>query len=536
MSVIVYRANLSSAVFPMLSEFMGNTVIVKQYDQSDISSINNNTDSDNYIKVALPYYMENVMPTESGYQSVGYIQRIPAATANGGDINFRNIFEIFYAAQYNAYIGICSDGKLYMLLTGSTVWLYIVNLNTYGTWTTTTLVTVANINGQSYICIQGVAILVITFSDLGGSLVVSPQSVPALTLANVIGITSCFGYLIAYTTTAVYWSSLVNPLDFAPSLITGAGGGEVQQARSAITLIVYHKLGAIIYTANNAIAMVYSGNSRYPFNFREIVEAGGLDPAYGGNQYTIPTNYITFDPDTGDHYIYGTSGIQLVNTQNAKLMFSAVASFVSGKYLETWDKINFVFTKYNLTSDMVRKITVVASRYIVVSYGQNIYTYALVYDIGLKRWGKLFIDHADVFDFSEEILNATADSSRDEVGFLQADGTIVSVDFTLFSSVADGTLILGKYQFVRSRFLQLQEIEIENLNTATGNIPLQLTVAPSQDGKNWDSPVSTLTPTVTDGQYVKYTPHITAKNHSLILQGQFNLNTVILSFNIHGRR
>lgn len=75
---------------------------------------------------------------------------------------------------------------------------------------------------------------------------------------------------------AIAWSSLIDPTDFTPSLVTGAGGGAVQGAKGDIVCCVSHTIGLVIYTNQNAVAAPTSGNARYPFNFRELVASGGI--------------------------------------------------------------------------------------------------------------------------------------------------------------------------------------------------------------------------------------------------------------------
>jgi hypothetical protein len=70
--------------------------------------------------------------------------------------------------------------------------------------------------------------------------------------------------LLAWNETTLYWSSTTDPTDFTPSLATGAGSGGVQNIKGAITIAAPISTGLIVYSNQNAVAAVYSGNARFP--------------------------------------------------------------------------------------------------------------------------------------------------------------------------------------------------------------------------------------------------------------------------------
>ncbi|MFK5173422.1 hypothetical protein ACI3QN_12985, partial [Propionibacterium freudenreichii] len=83
--------------------------------------------------------------------------------------------------------------------------------------------------------------------------------------ANILGITAYQGYLIAYDTSTIYWSSTLdidyttNTVDFTPSLATGAGSLTLEGARGPITLAIPATFGIAVYTTSNIVSAVYSG-------------------------------------------------------------------------------------------------------------------------------------------------------------------------------------------------------------------------------------------------------------------------------------
>jgi len=91
MGQVAYRANLSSATFPMTIADGGRTVIVPGPDQNFDRRVDpEGSQRDAGIPQAL--YMENVMPTTNGYQSVGYLR---APESVGVVTAVRNTFDIF---------------------------------------------------------------------------------------------------------------------------------------------------------------------------------------------------------------------------------------------------------------------------------------------------------------------------------------------------------------------------------------------------------------------------------------------------------
>ena len=57
-------------------------------------------------------------------------------------------------------------------------------------------------------------------------------------MAQVVGITQSTGYMIAWTKNTVAWSSTIDPTDFVPDSLTGAGGGGVEEVKGAINYCI----------------------------------------------------------------------------------------------------------------------------------------------------------------------------------------------------------------------------------------------------------------------------------------------------------
>jgi hypothetical protein len=197
---------------------------------------------------------------------------------------------------------------------------------------------------------------------------------------------------------------------------------------------------------------------------------------------------------------------------------------------------------------------------VVISYGKTTaYTHALIYDITFKRWGKLRLNHVDVFSFEApdlyglisytQLLNVNAlytalydltysdllvgnynpsTVPKQTIGLLQADGTIYTANFDIKQTNNLGVLLLGKFQFVRDHFIQLHTIEVENVQpTATDFL---CSVLPTLDGKNFVAAVNPTATLVNTDLYRRYGFHTSAKNLSALFTGTFYMSSIELWF------
>jgi hypothetical protein len=503
MAQVTYRANLSAKSFPFLSLNWGRTVIVPQYDNTFSRQLASQEDNDKDVGIPQIYYCHNVMPHQQGFQSVGY------TTLNLGTSDTFTFMGIIRDSGDNkTYFGVSASGKFYALI-GNT-WVYKATFGASGAQVTT-----AYVSGTTYIYIANYGCIKYDFAA---------QAFVAVTLTavdptQVLGVAYSAGYLIVWTKTTVAWSSTIDPTDFTPSLVTGAGGGGVESARGAINLCFAHTQGFIIYTTANAVAALYSGNSRYPFNFREIVASGGLDSI----------NQIAYDANSGNHYAYTTSGMQLVSTTQTSTILPELTDFISGRMFEDYDEITDTFTSGTLTAAMQKQVTMVSDRYLVISYGATSLTHALVYDLTDKRWGKLKIPHVMCFEY--QLSNpGVVEIPRQSIAFLQADGTVKAVDFTVGAINSSGVICLGKYQFVRQRTLLLDEVVVEDIPVGANFTLYDL---PALDGKN----TTKVTPTLlySNGLMRRYGCDAVGVNHSILLKGSFSVVSLVLTFHIHGK-
>lgn len=524
MSVVTYRGNVSSAFFPFVSRYQGRTIIVPGPDNNFNRQLQSAADSDKDIGIPQVYYCHNVMPNGDGLQSIGYEQRISAIDGTNRLI-FQQITLRDDAAGKKGSFAFALNG-FYYTVNEAVGWSVLIN--SYfdpasglvvpfpaGIFTDRPL-SFAHVGGITYLYVSGFGCFVWDFT-LNRFVI---TALTALVASEIIGLTESNGYLIAFSSNAVAWSSLIDPTDFTPSLQTGAGGGNVEGVKGNITCGAPTSNGFVLYTEANAVAVLYTGNAQYPFQFSECVGAGGVS--------TIER--VTYDADSGFNYAYTSYGFQILRAKTAETVLADVTDFLAGQQLEDFDDTSLAFSYYTLTAPLLKKLTYVANRYLIISYGITELTHAIVYDTVQKRFGKLKFTHVDCFQY-ELLSEAVSDIPRKSIAFIKNTGAVHVVNFALPFTARNGTVLLGKYQYVRARNLQLQLAEIEG---PTDGGVMSVYDFVSVDGKNYSYilPATPITIAPDLGIYGFGSPD--AKNHSILIQGAYNLSTIILSFNISG--
>ena len=507
-----YRAGLYNPVMPFTSDRFGRSVILGQIDQASVRSTSQSaSDASTTTQVPQIYYAHNVMPTEYGVQSVSYSQHTAAFP---GATTFRQVLNLRDGKDNRAYLGITSTDQIYISFPNFAAWQLLATITGAGT----SLVTVAFVKGVTYIYFAEEGCYKYDFdtNTLQG------VSLNGLDASAVLGIFTVSGYLLAWTEDKVAWSTPGDPTEFDPTQ-AGAGGGALEGARGAIVVCASSTSGFIAYTTGNAVAGTYSGSEDFPFNFRELAQSGGLKR----------TEHVDYIAQTGGQYAYTTQGVQIISVQNAQLTLPELTDFLAGRRIEDFNTTTNQFVVTSLTTSMRKSIRVIASRYLVVSYGNPAlphYTHAIVYDGMLKRYGQLRFDHVQSIDLL--LGEDSFDVPRKAIGFLQATGLIALANLDMYADATDAVMLLGKYQLLRQRFLKIDSIEFEGIEQDDTFTVRNLY---SLDGKNqiisqplgvWNS----------EGFLRKYYCSLAAMNHSFLLKGSFALNTVILKFHVHGKR
>jgi hypothetical protein len=507
----IYPMNMQDTIFPLLSEQQTRTIMGASIGQAPAEAVKPGV-----------AYMHNVMPTKYGMSSVGYTEIAPNLAIPSAQpfVDVRVMFGDS-AANVRTYIGFTADGKIYLLDRFSDTWVAVqagLAGVAAGDFDKDKLSS-ATVNKVTYLFYAGVNIYRLLDISVPQ---IQAATATGLNIANVVGITSSYGYLVAVTKDAVAWSSTIDPLDFTPSQVTGAGGGVVANADGDILFATSNSLGILIYTLNNIVAATYTGNALYPFKFREV------DGSKGG----VTLSNVAWESNSAQQFVYSKAGLMSVTSKQADMFLPEISDFLSGQRFEDFNEVTKLLVQTELAIDtkLVKQIKYISSRYIVISYGLPstpvLFTHALVIDTAMSKVGKLKIDHADVFEYT----TASADGSKDLIAFLAGLGSTKIVNFSAVAANT-GVIVMGKLQATLTRLLGLMGVEVENVNTGAS---LELLSSASFDGKNFTNVAGTLKDTASNVR--EYAFRSSALTHNIILIGQFNLVNLQVTYRIEGRR
>lgn len=542
MSKYRFQGALNAAQFPLVSSFQARTVVQPQLDTNvkTNQAFYGTQESADY---AIPQllYCENVLPTAEGLMSVGYedlIAGIPGETSFDQVITLRD-------ADENTFLFAPAGGKnyIYNALTG--IWESTNPISAVGV-----RVSRAYVNGRTFVCYSGLGIY--EYNTVAGTFLA--VTILGLTADQILGIGGSSNYLLIHDKLTVYWSSLINPVDFVPSLTTGAGFAIPQDVKGDITALLGTSGGFIICTSKNAVAAVYTQNSRAPFTFKEVANSGGVQTS----------EQVALEQTSGMQYIWGTAGLQSLTTQKAETVSAELNDFLAGRVWEYWDRENkkLIFVKDG-SLEFAVKLSYLNSRYLVVSYatgGSNLFNYALIFDVALKRWGKLKIDHADCFSYTypalvgdlsyDDLAGTSYDAlsltsydglavgvvpfqpSKLSMAFLKPDGSVQLALPNYYKEDQAGVAIFGKFQLTRARLMTIQQLAIEGI---FGTSEMLVTAIASSNGKALDTAKSMQL--LLNGDQVRtYARRLTGINVSIVVEGSFALTSYLLEVTNDGDR
>lgn len=544
MAQISYRGNLTSGHFPFLSAYQGQTVIVGGKDQAFQNQVVVGQDSEDKDK-GFPqlYYCHNVVPTLQGIQSVGFINRLPGIDAS---VDFDDVF-ILRDIEENKYLFSPAAGNNYVFDGNNAVWQTAnsaPNVPPVGSLP----VTVAYLNGHTYVffpedgCYE--------YDNVTEEFVAVPFT--GVTAADLLGITSANGFLIAYDQFSVYRSQVTDPTDFTPDFSLGSGASIPEAIGGQIVVCLPILNGFIIYTTKNNVGATFSQNIRFPFIYAEVQGSAGINHP----------RHVAWQNNTGFHFAWTQAGLQKVDKSKATITFPEVTDFFAAKIFEDYDTTENEFVVTKLATQLSIKLATAGKRFLIISYGIEFpYTHALVYDLGLKRWGKVKLTHSAAFelylpnphgaitwDMLAELtwqdfgvtswaqlssILFTFEEPKELVAFLQTDGTVKTLNFDEVTAGEEGVAVLGKYQFVRERFCSIQELELENIPETPANFDVFL--LSSINGRTIDR-ISEPYLYINEDTYRRYLSNVEGKNHSIACVGDFYLSSLEMKFHITSHR
>lgn len=535
------RLNLASAIFPFSVEGAGRSIIMPQADENFDRYNAANTTPDKGVPQV--FYMHNVVPIANGYQSIGWVQQLAGLATH---TDFDTCFPLFSSNGSN-FLFVPGQGSNYIYDGNVGSWTSVSPLAS-GSVPAGVLVTTAYIQGITYIYYSGIG----CFTYDSTNRVLTPVTLTGLTESEVLGITAANGYMIAWTTTTVAWSSLTTPTSFTPSIDTGAGGGSVQAAKGNINFCVPISGGFLIYCQQNIVGAQYTANTAFPYIITEITGSGGV----------ATIDQVGYQTNLPYQVAMTTAGIQQVSLQSAIPTMPEVSDFLTSQLYEDFDETSLSISYTYLSSQLGIKIATVSDRYVVISYGEQApnFTRAIIYDIGLNRYGILKLPHRSCFSFVNpapngliaynELMNTPiaslgqttyqdffttiqlAVTPKENLAFMQEDGTVQLVDFEVSEVNADGVFIIGKFQNQRNQVFVHQRTDVETVSSASS---FKMYLLPTFDGKDFGAAVPT-TEILTGSLTRRLAKRYTASNISLCLVGAFNLSSIVMNFTVGGSR
>src|SRR5690606_1903945 len=233
---------------------------------------------------------------------------------------------------------------------------------------------------------------------------------------------------------------------------------------------------------------------------------------------------------------YSTAGLQSLNQVVVENVLPDVSDFLGARRFEDFDETTDTFIMQELPNDIGVAVEAVGNRYLIVSYSTGSidhFTHAIVVDNKMQRIGKLKVDHVGVFPY-RPIVGGVLSSTNTKIGFFKEDASAVIVNPDIDGSEASGVILFGKFQYVRQRWIQLQQVELEN-GSRIGNIVSF--VYYSYRGKD---------PSGIDVGQQEHLDMISTsrkswffsavgKNLSLLIKGGFDLISLVIHINLHGK-
>ena len=585
MPVQTYKLALNNARFPLVSTWGSRAVSVPGLDTGTrVSYKYYGSDENLDSNVAQILYGENFVPVTDGVKSVSY-HSIIAGTVND---DFDQIFPL-RDDQENTVLYSPSKGKNYRYDNTAALWdddpmaakwaaetppLYISTAST--DTLATAKVTRAYVDGKTFVSYSNIALngtagtapktydgSIYQWNHTAQSLSRVKLGDPAAIILNLTidvgavgGISSSNGYLLVWSGLTIFWAPFNGAaFDYQPYAngeITGAGSQIPEDIQGPITAIVPVSGGFIIFTTKNAIAAFYNANNfASPWIFKSISNAGGIETF---EQAAVEGNL-------GSLYAYTTGGMQRLTLNNAESDMPDVTDFLGGRLFETFNTSALTFDQGQTTTEFFVKITYCGQRFVVISYGTfpGVYSFALVWDTGLRRWGKLRIVHVDAFSYSygaedanltysmlsdvsyAEMLATTYGTAviqggaltypRQAVAFLLRTGEVklAVMDHRDPDDTSEAFVVVGKNQLARTRQATLHEMEIEGLRAGG-----QVAVWRSVDGMNLETAENGYLREQTKDYSEWGFDCVTGKNFTVYAKGDFHLTTMIFTAGTDG--
>ena len=563
------RVNLAADTFPLLLDDQGRSLIVQS--RGDAAAGQTSSPSQrNQSSIPIPIYLSNYIPTAIGFSSMSYNRdAIPKKLAERLNKE-ATIFEVFSQDGIKSHIVGNSDA-IYVRDGNRKTWRRL--LPNDRRISPRDIVTTATVQGITYICIRRIGVFIYDPIEIA----LTPVELDGLVSAELLGLVAVGSYLIAYDADTIYWSSVLDPLDFVPNLVTGAGSTKVSSVKSNIVSCLSIKNGMIIYTTSGAVSAQLTGDMQNPLIYVELQGFPGVDNVYS----------LSLPKRNEDHYAVTKSGMYLISVAAATPIYPEISEFLRGKAVQEYkhpeDKSKAGAIQTTYSDDVLDyRLRTLYNDYLLISYSvkaEPCHTHVLVYDIKLDRWGKLGIRHVDILDYVSlsEFFNIRCNQLPQEcnslrppiVGNTSANIPLAERECSSFKAFrenqTDNSALFGFLtefaEFVTAHPITKQAIDGKSVSyLSDDNIPVMILGDYSArrdrhtfidritvDQLKQDSKVILETylrkdsiPTylqfnnVDTNDTADYYQEVTGLIHRLHLIGQANLNTIVVSSTVEG--
>ena len=555
----LFHVNLTSKLFPFDFNELSSTVLMGNgFTGEQNRVLMGGFDGEEPVQqygICQAYFMQNVLPIQRGYQSVHFNRRL-LGHGLGNTVKMSDV----HILRDNA-----NSVALFSPATGENL-VYDADVADWvsltGPGSLADDVFTCYLRGTTYIFYPNIGVF--TYDFTLQTLV--QQTVLGLNLANIEGMAAVGPYLVAWDGTQLYWSAYLDALDFVPSQSTGAGSEGVLAIRNKIITCVPIGDGFIIYTASNAVAANFSGNTVFPWIFKEVPESVGISSKRHVAQDTVSSQHICYTP----------FGVQAVSLRKAELIFPELSDGLArGIYcdFDTGTELPRIVTDSLLDV----KMNQVSIRYICISIRTQAdavqkfpYRFCYVYDTLLSRWGRVDIDHVDVLEFvapdfarsdtydefavtyptyadivgiSYSDLNPSLDAQSSipnkNFAFVQQDGVVYTVSAANSTEGAANDdavaltpaakIFLGKFKIQRGSGLCLEQVKVNHIQEDA------YLVAHSHDYNGNYVSFKEITTQAADVAAQYFARHV-GDSLSFQLQGRFTLTDLQFAFSPAGRK
>lgn len=471
-----YRGNLSAATFPLTLAKSGRSVIMGLLDQNFDRRVDPAGDTTKNVGIPQAIYLENVLPTYDGYQSLGFVpatNNVP--TIGGAVVNCSVKMPVKDSSS-----GFAFGAQFIFQFYNTDVVRAIVaepDFPAYGNaWSVPTVpvgfkspqtsddVFWAHSQGRTFCLIidtvpvtpvpklyelTGVAPVV--FTDVTAAVTGMPASGSWRSIAGT------YNYLVINTFDAVYWSSLVNPLDFVASLVTGAGSQAIGANLTWINFLMTGAVGFYCFTRNNIVVAQYTGNRAYPWRFVPVENSAVV----------MRKTDVVSSVEADDIFVHTVKGqVHHIQGKNAEQIIPDVTDYLERDVdIDTLTWATGLFTTAKSTglvnTKLQTRLWFVCERYLIISYNivASHYQDALVFDIMLRRLGKIKTPHTHIYE------DGVGFSIFDAIGAAPYVFNRVSTDihetWAGGTLTHDGKIVFGNFSFKRGVITALEQIDIE---------------------------------------------------------------------------